>query len=252
MEYAELAHAVIPSLAGGAGLSDAAHAAAVEAALAREAAAPATLGWSLAVGVALGQWGRLRELARDVGDRGLRSPSSSPALSELRLVAFAFAIGEALRWALARALGDVPAGAPLPAGLGLAAVGAALVASTQLRAHGRQAHPWLGPLVLGVAQGIALFPGASLLGLGIVAAALLGLGGRRGVDLALLAALPHLFLAAWRGGPPPPLPLFAGCVAGSWAGVVALRRLADRDRLAWIGTWGAAVGAALIAYGRAV
>jgi hypothetical protein len=214
------------------------------------------LACALAAGFWFGQIARLQRIAWD-----LRSVAGglvlTPTLADARVALLAFVPSLALRLVLSLprlGLGGIEL-APLTVGLGLASMGVALAVLPLLRPT--RAHPprWAGPLVLGLAQGAAVFPGTSRLGIGVVALCLLGVGGRRAVDVALLATLPHALFDGVRAlvaGDVPSLGSFALAAVVATLGVSLLRRIGEADRVSWLGAWGTAVGLALVAFGRAL
>lgn len=78
---------------------------------------------------------------------------------------------------------------------GLVVSGAVLM-SSRLRGQGDGALDWRRALVIGLAQGAAIFPGVSRSGLTITAALLLGVGERRAVTYSFFLAVPAILGAS--------------------------------------------------------
>jgi undecaprenyl-diphosphatase len=166
-------------------------------------------------------------------------------------------------------LGD----APFATGVGLLVTGVGLV-STRWARHGwpgapsvDSAAPQEAPLILlaalvGIAHGLAVFPGASRVGAALIVLLWLGVRPNRAVSLALLITLPSLLLAAApglaRGAELPgidPGDLALGLVVTFLAALLAsgvLSSLVERRRLPALALWIIPLGLALLAYARAL
>jgi undecaprenyl-diphosphatase len=151
---------------------------------------------------------------------------------------------------------------PSAAGAGLIVTGLAL-ASTLL-ATGMRVRPagprpsFAGAVVVGVAHGLAVFPGASRVGAALTLLLWTGVRPERAVDLALLLTVPALLLAATRvpGGADLDAGLFTlGLVLAFVAAVFAseaLRALAERRRVGALALWTIPLGLAMLAYAHAL
>jgi undecaprenyl-diphosphatase len=154
---------------------------------------------------------------------------------------------------------------PSAAGAGLIVTGLAL-ASTLL-ATGMRVRPagprpsFAGAVVVGVAHGLAVFPGASRVGAALTLLLWTGVRPERAVDLALLLTVPALLLAATRvpgnaSGADLDAGLFTlGLVLAFVAAVFAseaLRALAERRRVGALALWTIPLGLAMLAYAHAL
>lgn len=166
-------------------------------------------------------------------------------------------------------LGD----APFTTGVGLLVTGVGLV-STRWARRGwpgarrvDSAAPQEAPLIplaalVGIAHGLAVFPGASRVGAALIVLLWLGVRPNRAVSLALLITLPSLLLAAARGlARGAELPgidpgdLALGLVVTFLATLLAsgvLSSLVERRRLPALALWIIPLGLALLAYARAL
>jgi undecaprenyl-diphosphatase len=165
---------------------------------------------------------------------------------------------------------------PTATGVGLCLTGLALASTTQIPRAVTPGKPRLGPsfggaIAVGLAHGLAAFPGASRVGVALTLLLWLGVRPGRAVDLAFLltvpsllvgfaqAALAHAGAGAGGGG-------IAG--TGASAGTLALglvlafvsaglaseivRSLAERRRVAALALWVIPLGLATIAYAHAL
>jgi undecaprenyl-diphosphatase len=163
---------------------------------------------------------------------------------------------------------------PTATGVGLCATGLS-IASTALvpRPAGplrlrAAAQPWseapgpslAGSALLGLAHGLAVFPGASRVGAVLTLLLWMGVKPGRALDLAFLLTAPTLivaFLARTRGGP---TGLAAGTVVlglvlafvGAAIGGEVLRALLERRRAGLLALWTIPLGLAMLAYARAL
>ena len=161
---------------------------------------------------------------------------------------------------------------PTATGVGLCVTGLAL-ASTALAprparsirppagAPGGGLRPSLaGAVMVGMAHGLAVFPGASRVGAALTLLLWMGVKPGRAVDLSFLLAVPALLVAFFQhvagglGGVAPSSMLLGLTLAfvGAAAASEALRSLADRRRVAWLALWTIPLGLATIAYARAL
>jgi undecaprenyl-diphosphatase len=151
---------------------------------------------------------------------------------------------------------------PTAAGIGLVLTGLALASTlfaTGLRVRPSGPRPTLpGMVVVGLAHGLAVFPGASRVGAALTLLLWTGVRQERAVDLALLLTVPALLLAAARapGGAELDAGLFALAVVVAFvaaaAGSEALRALAERRRVGALALWTIPLGLAMLAYARAL
>jgi undecaprenyl-diphosphatase len=165
---------------------------------------------------------------------------------------------------------------PTATGVGLCVTGLGL-ASTALiprpagplrrsrasRARGRDTQvggPSLaGIVVLGMAVGLAAFPGASRVGAALTLLLWMGVEPERAVDLSFLLTVPALLVAFLTGsrGPSGPstgtvaLGLVLAFVASALASEM-LRALAERRRVGVLALWTVPLGLAMLAYARAL
>jgi undecaprenyl-diphosphatase len=154
------------------------------------------------------------------------------------------------------------AASPTATGLGLVATGLAL-ASTALVLRvpetpmSRRGPTITGALVVGLAHGLAVFPGASRVGAALTVLLWIGVRPARAVDLAFLLSVPALLLAAARGGhggvgTSTMALTVALAFLGAAVGSEALRGLAARRRIAALALWTLPLGLALLAYAHAL
>lgn len=232
-----------------------------------EGPAPRAATTAALVGAALGltaaAWRRLAAAAGD-GVRAVARPAlfgaSQGAHDALALfIASAMSVGVSLV-TLPRV--EMWASSPLAAGIGLCATGLS-VGSTALAprigAHeATSARPSLvGAALVGVAHGLAVFPGASRVGAALTVLLWIGVKPARAVDLALLLTAPALLAVAaqgpFTGASLPALSLVTALAAlGAVVGAGALRGLVDRRRLGVLALWIVPLGLALLAYARAL
>lgn len=116
-----------------------------------------------------------------------------------------------------------------------------------------------GSVLVGMAVGLAAFPGASRVGAALTLLLWMGVKPGRAVDLAFLVSAPTLVLAFARGaGQPAALPggtITLGLVLAFVGAALAseiLRALAERRRLAALALWTIPLGLATLAYARAL
>lgn len=139
---------------------------------------------------------------------------------------------------------------------GLFLITALLLFGTRFLAEGRKEIGYLLALPIGVAQGLAVFPGISRSGITIVAALALGLGREEAVRFSFLAAIPVLVGAMILEGGfeaaeiASRWPVYlAGAVvafAVGWASLRVLIGLTVRRRLHWFAPYLAVLGLALV------
>jgi undecaprenyl-diphosphatase len=164
--------------------------------------------------------------------------------------------------------------APLAVGFGLIFTGLTLASArfttrpgdavsrlTARRASTEAPSTW-SMLFVGLAHGLAVFPGVSRMGVALVFFLWRGVRPARAVDLAFLLTIPSLLLACiqgWIGGPGSAgldagavaMGLLLAFIAASIAGS-ALRALLDRNRLGALALWTIPLGLAMLAYARAL
>jgi undecaprenyl-diphosphatase len=157
------------------------------------------------------------------------------------------------------------AASPTATGAGLCAGGLALASTLlvprplgPLRLRAVRPGPSLvGALLVGVAHGLAVFPGASRVGAALTVLLWIGVRPGRAVDLAYLLTVPSLFLAFARtvhGG------LDAGtlvlCLVLAFLGALiasgALRTLLERRLIGALALWNIPLGLAMLAYAHAL
>ncbi|AUX48974.1 undecaprenol kinase [Sorangium cellulosum] len=206
-----------------------------------------------------------RRLLAALGE-GLRAalrPSlfrDSPPARDAALLAAAAAASLVVA-ALVRPAGAAAA-APLAAGLGLLATGAALASTALAPPRAAADAPSLaGMIAAGAAHGLAALPGGSRVGAALVVLLWLGVRPARAVELALALGLPALLASGLAGvvaphGPAPAagaaaLGLLAAALSAA-AGAAALRALAERRRTGALALWVVPLGLAMAAYARAL
>jgi undecaprenyl-diphosphatase len=161
---------------------------------------------------------------------------------------------------------------PTATGVGLCVTGLAL-ASTALAprparslrppagAPGRGLRPSLaGGVMVGMAHGMAVFPGASRVGAALTLLLWMGVKPGRAVDLSFFLAVPTLLVAFFQrageglGGAATSSLALALVLAfvGAAGASEALRALTDRRRVAWLALWTIPLGLATLAYARAL
>lgn len=151
---------------------------------------------------------------------------------------------------------------PLVVGVGLLATAAGLL-STFLAPAPRYTSPSpAGALLVGLAHGLAVVPGASQIGAAFVMMRWMGISGWNAAELAMLVTIPVLglrtSLLAFRGLDLSALPVaqiaLAVVVAFVTASLAATwwRSLADKSRTPWLSLWLVPLALAVLAYGRAL
>lgn len=151
---------------------------------------------------------------------------------------------------------------PTAAGLGLCVSGLALASTTlaaRVTSDGGGPHtPGLaGAMLVGLAHGLAVFPGASRVGAALTVLVWIGVRPARAVELALLMTVPALFAAFLRGahgGVASTTVALTVALAflGAAASSEALKNLAPRRRLGALALWTVPLGLAMLAYARAL
>lgn len=149
---------------------------------------------------------------------------------------------------------------PLATGFGF--IGTALLLVSTLWVRGGNVlspTPWVA-LAVGLAQGIAIFPGISRSGATIVVALWLGLRPYRAFELSMLFSLPAiagallLELTSAEGLGGRSLPLMVGALVACGVGLTALtllRRVVSRGHLAWFSLWVLPLALATLALAKA-
>ncbi|WP_129356006.1 undecaprenyl-diphosphate phosphatase [Sorangium cellulosum] len=209
-----------------------------------------------------------RRLLHALGEglRAVARPSlfrASPPARDAALLTLGAAASLLVAAALDRGAPAPGPEAPLAAGLGLLATGAAL-ASTALaprRADRARADaPSLaGMLAAGAAHGAAALPGGSRVGAALVLLLWLGVRPARAVELALALSIPALLVSGLADARallrPAPGAVALGLLAaflGALAGAAALGALAERRRTGALALWVVPLGLAMVAYARAL
>jgi undecaprenyl-diphosphatase len=205
-----------------------------------------------------------RRLGRAVSE-GLRGIARPHVLqrSEGGRDAVALMIGSICAAATAWALADLRSHVnetPFVAALGLLATAAALACTVLAPPARRLAPTAFGALVVGVAHGLAILPGASRLAAAFVVLRWLGVGGWRAAEAAMMITLPVMALEIALGVLRPgvreidvgsaALVLTLALVAGS-LGASVWRTLCHKHRTFWLSLWLVPLALALLAYGRA-
>jgi undecaprenyl-diphosphatase len=151
-------------------------------------------------------------------------------------------------------------GRPLAIGFGLILTALWLTSSLWARAGSRTSTSWLGAGLIGVAQGLAWFPGLSRSAANLTTALWLGIRAERAFELAILATLPALAAAlTLQLLDADPLTgsavvLVAGTLAAFGAGLLglfSLRRVMQHGYLAWCALWLLPVALASLALAKA-
>lgn len=204
--------------------------------------------------------------AMSEGVRGIARPTlfrTSPAAHDAAILVVA-SLASLITAALAQPYMDMWAGAPVAVGFGLLVTGFG-VASTVLAPKPHAEAPSLASaLVVGIAHGLAVFPGASSVGAALTLLVWLGVKPGRAIDLALLITLPTLLasfgqaLVGLRHSAETGLDtgtiavgLTIAFVSAAMA-VRALRGLMVRRRIGALALWIIPLGLATIAYARAL
>jgi undecaprenyl-diphosphatase len=157
------------------------------------------------------------------------------------------------------------AASPTAAGVGLCASGLALASTLlvprplgplRLRAV-RPGPSVIGAALIGLAHGLAIFPGASRVGAALTVLLWIGVRPGRAVDLAYLLTVPSLLLTFARGTHgATDLGTLALCLVLAFLGTLVasggLRTLVERRRLAALALWNIPLGLALLAYAHAL
>jgi undecaprenyl-diphosphatase len=151
-----------------------------------------------------------------------------------------------------------------PTGIGLLVTGAALASTSQIpRAPFGRTPPRLpsipGAALVGLAHGLAVFPGASRVGAALTLLLWLGVRPGRALDLAFILTVPSLFgsfahAAGSRAGIATPT-LVLGLVlafVSAALGSEVVRSLAERRKLATLALWTVPLGLATLAYAHAL
>jgi undecaprenyl-diphosphatase len=223
----------------------------------------------LSTAVAAGVVARHRlSAALSEGVRGIARPAlfrTSPAARDAAVLALASVMSLVVS-ALVRPYVEAWRGSPGAVGVGLVTTGVALASVIFApRPHG-DGPSMFGAAAVGVAHGLAVFPGASAVGAALTMMLWLGVKPGRALDLALLISIPGLmasFVQALTGegavavsGDDLTMGTIAmGCVIAFLCAVLAgsaLRGLLARRRLAALSLWVIPLGLATLAYARAL
>jgi undecaprenyl-diphosphatase len=145
---------------------------------------------------------------------------------------------------------------PLIIGLGLVGTSAWLLSTHWVR-QGTREHPtWLGAVIIGLAQGLAVLPGLSQTAGGVASALWLGLRPDRAFELSFSISLPVMLAAAlfeWRASAPELLPAAVCTIAGvaslfsSVCALLLLKECVLRGRVALFAVWTVPVAVATLA-----
>lgn len=212
------------------------------------------------VGLAFAVRGRLVRAAGE-GVRAVARPAlfrTSPGAQDAAFLAIA-AVVSLVASGLARPLVEPWAQAPIAVGTGLVVTATALASMALAPAARRDAAPFAGAVLVGLAHGLADLPGGSPVGAAIVALTWLGLRPARAIELSFLLGLPGLAAALARSSAAG-LALDAGTLAlaglvsflSAACGGAMLRAIAARKGLPLLALWLLPLGAATLAYARAV
>ncbi|MEZ4445745.1 MAG: undecaprenyl-diphosphate phosphatase [Polyangiaceae bacterium] len=215
------------------------------------------------VGLLLAVRGRLAE-ALSEGIRGIAKPTvlttTSGGRDATALVVAAVVAGGVevpVRFVVAP-FDDVP----LVVGAGLLFTAAGLLSTLFAPSPKRSAPSPLGAMLVGLAHGLAVVPGASRIGSAFVVMRWMGMAGVNAAEMAMMITLPVLgfraAMAFFRGQPFAPFELgevvlvvvvsfLAATLAAGW-----WRHLAARSRTAWLSLWLVTLSLAILAYGRAL
>lgn len=199
-------------------------------------------------------WAGLRGLRR------LRTLSSSDSGKDFVSVVLAGGVSIGVELLIEGPLSHASQSA-VAVGLGLMLTAVAL-GSTAMAPTPRRLRPSaLGSVLIGLAHGLGMAPGASQVGAAFVVASWLGIRGWRAVQLAFMVAVPPLLCRAARSAAQLDavadmyqLPaLLVLPVAGVAAGVAALvwHRLSERRATLWLLIWLVPLSLATLAYGHA-
>lgn len=199
-----------------------------------------------------------RVLARATmeGLRALRQPSRFKETEGGRDVAVVIlaSIPTAILGLLLRDTVDRWTGSPLAVGVGFLATGALLVSTLRAPRGAREVPTWLGAVLVGVAQGLAVVPGISRSGSTIAAALWLGVKPQRAFELSMLMSLPAvlgavILEARHLSELQDPVPALIGAAVAFLVGLgalLALERVVIAGRFAWFALW--VVPAALLTF----
>lgn len=195
------------------------------------------------------------------GARALAAPSrfrDTPGGRDALVVVLASlptaAIGLALRSAVERYTHS-----PLVVGLGFALTALLLISTRWVHAGKHEVPTWVGALLIGIAQGIAVLPGVSRSGSTIAAALWLGVRPDRAFELSMLMSLPAVLGAVLvesrhlgAGGGPVAPALIGALVAGAVGTValVLLRRVVVRGHFSAFALWVVPVAVATLALAK--
>ena len=232
-------------------------------------AAPSHMEALMALGAALGltvaAWRRLAAAAGE-GVRAVARPALFGA-SQAARDALALLVGSAVSLlvsAVTLPRVDMWLTSPTAVGLGLCASGLAIASTAlapRLAAHeagsARPGPSLVGAALVGLAHGLAVFPGASRVGAALTVLVWIGVKPSRAVDLALLLTVPALLVAFARGAQTAASATTVALVLslaflGAIVATEALRGLVVRRRLGALALWTIPLGVAMLAYARAL
>lgn len=216
------------------------------------------LGTALALAISARKW---LFSALGEGVRAVARPAlfrESPAARDAAVIA----LGSAASLATAAVAGprvEVWGDSPIATGLGLLVTGLALGSTALAPRAELEAPSPFGAVVVGIAHGLAVFPGASRVGAALTLLVWMGVKAGRAIDLAFALTIPALLVAFARG---------LGGRAGLDAGTIVigtllafltaaaagsgLRQLAAKKRIGALALWIIPLGLAMLAYARAL
>ncbi|MCA9631018.1 MAG: undecaprenyl-diphosphate phosphatase [Myxococcales bacterium] len=134
---------------------------------------------------------------------------------------------------------------PIAIGLGFLGTAALLVSTLKARSGEADAPTWIGALLVGIAQGVAVLPGVSRSGSTIAVLLWLGVKPARAFELSMLMSLPAVLgavllesrhLESLHGLTPALIGAAVAFVFGVLA-LVLLRRVVIRNGFAWFALW---------------
>jgi undecaprenyl-diphosphatase len=221
------------------------------------------LGTAVAIGVLARR--RLAEALAE-GVRGIARPAlfkTSEGAHDAAVLALA-SFASLLVGALLKPYMEVWGSAPVAVGMGLIVMGIGL-ASVGLAPRPHRSAPTLGgALAVGVAHGLAAFPGASRVGAALLLLLWLGVKPGRALDLSLLLTAPGLVLAfaqaalGMRGAADAGIDMGTAALGlviafvSAAIGAAAIRALLAKRRVGALALWMIPLGLATLAYARAL
>lgn len=150
---------------------------------------------------------------------------------------------------------------PMTTGAGFLVTSAILISTYWAKGGSLRAPTFQGALLIGMMQGLAIFPGVSRSGMTIIAALWLGVRSDRAFEFSMLLSIPavlgavvlELMGASNLDGRAMTLVLGASVAFAVGLGALALlRKAVSRGQLAWFALWVLPLGFATLALGRAM